>query len=76
MKKRTRKTFDTLLSEVVQIEKELKKLPPLSVTEKATLDHSRAIEHLYYSSKIEGTHLTEKRIDKAIYGQELSPTEG
>jgi hypothetical protein len=63
---------ERLLDAVIDIESVLNKLPELSILEKAQLEHTRAIENLYYSSKLEGTNLTQKRIDQAIYGQELS----
>jgi hypothetical protein len=65
---------ERLLQQVVTIEAVLTTLPELSVLGKAQLEHDRAIENLYYSSKLEGTNLTEKRIKKAIYGQEFSAT--
>ena len=48
------------------------KLPDLSSLDKAKLDQSLAIEQLYYSSKLEGTNLTDTMIDKAIHGK-ISP---
>ena len=65
-------TSERLLQQVVAIESALDKLPELSVLERAQLEHDRAIENLYYSSKLEGSDLTQKRIKQAIYGQELS----
>lgn len=65
---------DRLLEQVLTIESALNKLPRLSVLEKAQLEHNRAIENLYYSSKLEGSNLTQKRIDQAIYGQKFSAT--
>jgi len=64
-------TSERLLEQVLAVESVLNKLPKLSVLEKAQLDQHRAIENLYYSSKLEGTTLTQKRIDQAIYGQNL-----
>ena len=63
---------EKLLEQLLAVESALTKLPELSVLEKAQLEQNRAIESLYYSSKLEGTNLTKKRIDQAIYGQELS----
>lgn len=53
---------------VVKIESVINKLPPLSTLEKTKLENNRALEHLYYSSKLEGTQLTQKRIERAIHG--------
>ena len=75
MKKTTIKRIlssEQLLDKVVAIESAINKLPPLSMLEKAQLDQHRAIESLYYSSKLEGTNLTRERIDQAIYGENLS----
>jgi hypothetical protein len=63
---------ERLLDQLLAVESSLSKLPELSVLEKAQLDQHRAIESLYYSSKLEGSNLTQKRIDQAIYGKNLS----
>lgn len=63
---------ERILKQVVTIESAINKLPELSILEKAQLEHDRALENLYYSSKLEGSTLTQKRIKQAIYGQELS----
>jgi len=60
--------YVTLLGRLIDKAHKLDALPPLSPVEKARLDSSRDIEHLYYSSKIEGTILTHKQLDSAIYG--------
>lgn len=75
MKKFTTKRIarsERLLKQVVAIESALDELPKLSILEKAQLDHNRAIEDLYYSSRLEGSKLTPKRIEQAIYGKKLS----
>ncbi|MHB8521877.1 MAG: hypothetical protein ACYDH9_14115 [Limisphaerales bacterium] len=66
-------TVPKLIDRLVKKERELNALPELSGLEKAQLEHSRALQHLYNSSKIEGTHLTKERIDKAVYGSEIAP---
>jgi len=74
MKKVTTKRIvrsERLLKQVIAIESTLNKLPQLSTLGKAQLDHDRAIEDLYYSSKLEGSKLTPKRIEQAIYGEKL-----
>lgn len=63
---------ERLLEKVVAIESVINKLPGLSILQKTQLEHDRAIENLYYSSKLEGTNLTQKRIKQAIYGKEFS----
>ena len=58
----------TLLSKLVEVAAKLEKLPPLSAVDKVKLEQERDIEHLYYSSKVEGTTLNDQRLDKAIHG--------
>jgi len=60
------------VSDLAEIQLKSASLPPLSAVEKAKLDHSLAIEQLYYSSKVEGTNLTDAMIDRAIHGRRLS----
>jgi hypothetical protein len=60
-------TLNTLLSRLVKVDADIQKLPPLSAVDKVKLDHDRDIEHLYYSSKLEGSTLTDERLDKAIH---------
>lgn len=67
-------TSDHLISQMVDLKMELDTLPPLSAPEKAKLDQDFAIDHLYYSSKLEGTNLSNKRIEQAIYGKIVSST--
>lgn len=56
-----------IIEQLVALEAEVRKLPELSPLEQAKLDHDRAIDDLYYSSKLEGTHLTHARIEQAIH---------
>ena len=65
--KQRQTTLNSLLSRLVQVDSEIKKLPPLSAVDKVKLEHERDIEHLYYSSKLEGSILTDERLDKAIH---------
>lgn len=59
-----------LLDRLVSVRNEVNKaLPELSEVEKAALDQEIAIRQLYYSSSLEGSHLTEHSIEKAIYGK-------
>ena len=46
-------------------------LRQLSPVEKAKLEHQLAIDQLYYSSKIEGSSLSTKMIERAIHGRKL-----
>jgi hypothetical protein len=68
-------TTHDLISQLVQADDAARAMPPLSDLEKATLEQELAIEHLYYSSKIEGTTLKEPMIEQAIHASELPKTE-
>ena len=70
--KRDDKQLNKILADIIDIQSAIAKLPPISSVEKAKLDQSIAIDQLYYSSKLEGSNLSEKMIDKAIYGKEES----
>jgi hypothetical protein len=76
MKKRktTQNETKKLLSRLVDLQLEAQKLPQLPAVEKAKLDQNIAIEQLYYSSKLEGSILTEKIINKAIHEEKLPAT--
>ena len=68
--KKTAKKID-LMSKLIDLKLEAEKLPRLSDVEKAKFDHSLAIDQLYYSSKLEGSHLTKKGLEEAIHGKIL-----
>jgi hypothetical protein len=68
---RNKKTLHGLIADLAKIQLRVDTLPPLSDVEKAKLDHSLAIEQLYYSSKIEGTKLSHTMINRAIHGRKL-----
>ncbi|KKW14595.1 MAG: hypothetical protein UY55_C0006G0004 [Candidatus Jorgensenbacteria bacterium GW2011_GWB1_50_10] len=74
MKKQRTGHFDKLLDKLVKKEREIQKLPPLLAPDKAKLENDFAIDHLYYSSRLEGTHLSDERIEKAIHGESATPT--
>ena len=44
----------------------LQTLPKLSDLDRVNLENSIDVEHLYFSSKLEGTNLTKKQIEEAI----------
>ena len=56
---------------MAEVRSELQKLPPLPPTDKVKLQHEQDIEHLYYSSKLEGTTLSDRRLTNAIHGASL-----
>ena len=72
MKERKIFTIENQIKKLVDLQLAVEKLPPLSNVEKAKFDQALAIDQLYYSSKLEGSELTTKMIDKAIHGKELS----
>lgn len=47
-------------------------LPPLDPAARAAFDHGVDIDHLYYSSKIEGTNLTAKEIKNAVMDEKAT----
>ncbi len=59
--------FDDLLHE----ERSIRNARPLTEIEKAKFEQEIAIEQLYYSSKLEGSHLTSDAIAQAIHGKEV-----
>ena len=58
--------YDTLVDTFIDTQQSLHTLPALSPDEKVSFEQEIAISHLYHSSKIEGTNLNEKRLEKAI----------
>ena len=70
MTKKLKKQPD-LIGKFIKEQDRLDSLPPLNDVEKATFEHSVDIQHLYFSSKVEGTILTKQQIDKAIHGPEV-----
>jgi hypothetical protein len=56
-----------ILGEFIRTQEEVTALPQLSNVEKVQFEHDIAIGHLYYSSKIEGSHLDEERLNNAIH---------
>lgn len=60
-----------LINTFIKQEDKLKILPNLSGRQRAKFEHSIDIDHLYFSSKIEGSDLTKKQIDQAVYGTEI-----
>jgi len=66
-----RLTLNSIISRLVEVRSDLNKLPPLSATDKVKLDHNRDIDHLYYSSKLEGTMLSHERLNHAVHGSAI-----
>lgn len=59
------------MTALVDLQLEDNKLPDLSHVEKTKFNHTLAIDQLYYSSKLEGSHLTETGLEKAINGKNI-----
>jgi len=62
---------DLNMSRLVDLQLESSKLPDLSHVEKTKFDHILAIDQLYYSSKLEGSHLTRSGLEQAIHGKNI-----
>jgi hypothetical protein len=62
---------DLNMSRLVGLQLEADKLPDLSHVEKTKFDHMLAIDQLYYSSKLEGSHLTRSGLEQAIHGKNI-----
>jgi hypothetical protein len=66
-------SLSSVLSYLVDAHNEIEKLSPrVSSVEKVKLENSIAIDQLYYSSQLEGTHLTKEMIEAAIHGEDGS----
>jgi hypothetical protein len=65
----TKNTTIDLVDKFILQEDKVKSLPPLNELERAKFEHSVDIDHLYFSSKIEGSNLTKKQIDQAVHGR-------
>jgi hypothetical protein len=72
MKERKILRNNNQLTKLVELQLKTRTLPQLSDVEKAKFDQALAIDQLYYSSKLEGSALTTKMIDKAINGKKVS----
>ena len=68
MNQTKRNRTSPIFSRIIDIQNEIKSLRPLSAADKASLEQSIAIDQLYFSSKLEGTNLTQKMIEGAIHG--------
>lgn len=74
MKKMFKKLFNLnrnnvdegLVAEFINTQKDVEKLPAFSDVEKVKFEQEIAIDHLYNSSKIEGTKLGKTRLSQAI----------
>ncbi|MEK7572351.1 MAG: hypothetical protein AAB493_00645 [Patescibacteria group bacterium] len=62
---------DKNMSRLVDLQLEASRLPDLSHIEKTKFDHLLAIDQLYYSSKLEGSHLTKSGLEQAIHGKNI-----
>lgn len=56
---------ENLINEFINKQEIAEKLPELSNIEKTKFEHDVAIDHLYYSSKIEGVDLKNNRLFNA-----------
>lgn len=56
------RTIKTLLRQVVDLESEIDRMPALPANEEAKLENNIAIDHLYFSSALEGSMLNGAQI--------------
>ncbi|MCR4280873.1 MAG: hypothetical protein NUV88_00885 [Candidatus Kaiserbacteria bacterium] len=66
--KKASKESAKLIARFVDVKKKVHKLPQLSDVERASFDHAVDLEHLYNSSKVEGSILTKEQIREAVHG--------
>lgn len=62
-----KKTFSSVVSDLVEIQIKLDKLPKLSGIEKTKIENEVAISQLYNSSRLEGSRLTDKMVERAMF---------
>jgi len=62
---------DMHMSKLVDLQLKANELPDLSHVERTKFDHLLAIDQLYYSSKLEGSHLTKSGLEQAIHGKNI-----
>ena len=55
-----------LIKDLLKLKEKVSKLPPLPKEEEDLLETDNALESVYYSSKLEGSQLTEKEAMNAI----------
>lgn len=60
-----------LLKGLVDLDKKISKLPPLSLEEERLIEADNSFESVYFSNKLEGNHLTEKEARDAIFSIDL-----
>jgi len=56
-----------LLNYLVDLNKEISKLPPLSPEEEASVEAANKFESVYFSNKLEGNNLTEEEARNAVF---------
>lgn len=69
MKVNLKRDLKKISASLVDFQLKIEALPPLSGLQKAKFDQDFAIDQLYYSSKMEGTILTNENINTAIHGK-------
>ena len=57
-----------LIVKFMSVKRKVHELPKLSDVERASFDHAVDLEHLYNSSKVEGSILTKEQIRDAVHG--------
>ncbi len=62
-----KKSFSNIVSDLVELQIKLDKLPKLSGIEKTKIENEIAISQLYNSSRLEGSRLTDKMVERAMF---------
>lgn len=63
---------NALIGRFIELKSRVDKLPPLGPAARAEFDHGVDLDHLYYSSKIEGTNLSATELKRAVVDEKTS----
>lgn len=66
------KVISKLVEEVVDLECRVDAIPRLPPNEEAKIENDMAIDHLYFSSALEGTRLNKEQLNAITHGQGFS----
>jgi len=62
--------LEKIISSIVDMQGKIEKMPKLSDLDFVKFENEIAIDQLYNSSKLEGTQLTKKAMENAVFGYE------
>lgn len=63
---------NALIGRFIELKSRMDQLPPLNPAARAEFDYGVDIDHLYYSSKIEGTNLSATELKRAAVDEKTS----